>query len=524
MENKMIKITTNVATKADSKTFAVARIAGFNCIQTLVWDEKDATAVGVKIANNPDGTYTQETMKDLQGGYFAHLSKCEVTLTSMITSAPYTIVAKPFQTGPLAYALKKLGAEVEIDTEVQPQSTNVNNKLHMIGCGRVKGKFKGGVATPVNGGRASAILLPYEGYNFNPKNDPCWEVQGFVGVNKKVKLGFFIFVAAKTKDAAKNMIRSWIDREVGKDAKVYTDHELCVKLGLYKNFGIYGCFQQVKSKKGLDTLSMAFDCEHIDGPQFVFAKETIDMNSTADIMALIQSQTAEIAALKAENSELRTIVDELRIAVAQLQVKISSSNNNDDDDNDGNNNDNGKNDDYSNAIDPSNFEDISDATLEDEPQPTTEPEPTLTQETNQASILEQEKSEPEQPATAPELKQSEAATAVTEEEIKAVNEFVSFENEKVQEDELVETTDDEKQKAGIAIRAKVQRALAAVTVLGSTTKNFTRLVKAARRNSIINTIYDIKVDNGEVFIKQGMFVENWDKISIENKKLVVTIC
>lgn len=514
MENKMIKITTN-AIKADGKTFAVARIAGFNCIQTLVWDEKDATAVGVKIANNPDGTYTQETMKDLQGGYFAHLRKCEVTLKSMIASAPYTLVVKPFQAGPLAYALKELGAEVEIDTESQPQpqSTNVNNKLPMIGCGRVKGKFKGGVSDYKQGRMASAILLPYEGYNFDPKNDPCWEVQGFVGVNNKVKLGFFIFVAAKTKDAAKNMIRSWIDREVGKDAKVYTDHELCNKLGLYKNFGIYGCFQLVKSKKSREFLNMAFECEHLDGPQFVFAKETIDMNSTADIMALIQSQTAEIAALKAENSELKTRLDNLEKQLAQLQVLLMTSGNNGNISSDIVNNSNNGSDDSNNGSNntaaPFDFEEVNDTTLEDEPQPESD------SKTEPA---------PEQPAAAPEPEQPEVATAVTEEEIKAVNEFVSFENEKIQEDELVETTADEKQKAGIAIQAKVQRALAAVTVLGSTTKSFARLVKAARRNNVINTIYDIKVDNGEVFIKQGMFVENWDKISIENKKLVVTIC
>lgn len=485
MENKMIKITTNVATKDNGNTFAIARIAGFRTIKNIVWDEKDAIAVGVKIADY-NGKYTQETMTALQEGYLAHLRKCVGTLRSMVGWS-LTLVVKPFQAEPLAYALTNLGAKVELDT--QPQSTN---ELPMIGCGRVRGNFRNkGISEPAKGGKASAILLPYEGYNFDPKNDPCWEVHGVVFVGNEAKLGFFIFVAAKTKDAARNMIRSWIDREVGKDAKVYTDKESC------KNFGIYGCFQPVRSESRYH-LNMAFECEHLDGPQFIFAKETIDMNSCADIMALLQSKDTRIAALEAAKSELETRVEKLEKQLAQLQVLLITGNNNggDNDNNgDGDNNDGGNN-----TIDPSNFEDFSDATLEDEPQP-------------------------EQPELTPESEQPEVATAITEETIEAVGKFLSFANEEIQEDGLFKATDEEKQKAELAKKAKVQRALKALAILGISAKEFTKLVKKAKGQRVIKVLkfYDIKVENGAVLINQQINVEDWNKLDIsENGSLVVS--
>lgn len=507
MENKMIKITTNTAIKDNDNTFAVARIAGFRTIKNLVWDEKDAIAVGVKIKNF-NGTYTQETMTALQEGYLAHLRKCVRTLRSMVSDPPGTLVVKPFQVEPLQYALQKLGGTVIID-KVQPQYTNAT-KLPIIGCGRVTGNFKGGVSNSVKGGMASAILLPYEGYNFDPEKDPCQEVHGVVSVGNEAKLGFFIFVAAKTKDAAKNMIRSWIDRKLGKEAIINVDKDTCNK------HGIYPCFTQVSSNQGRRILKMAFECEHLDGPQFVYAKETVDMNSCADLMALLQSQKTEIAALKAENSELRAIVDELRIAVAQLQVKVNKNNDDGDDDNndDGNNNDGGNN-----TIDPSNFEDFSYATLEDEPQP----EPT--QETSQVSTSEQEESEPEQPEPTPKLEQPEVATAITEETIEAIGKFLSFANEEIQEDGLFKVTDEEKQKAELAKKAKVQRALKALAILGVSAKEFTKLVKKAKGQRVIKVLkfYDIKVENGAVLINQQINVEDWNKLDIgENGSLIVS--
>lgn len=496
--NNKINITTNVAIRADGKTFAIARIAGFNCIQNLVWDEKDAAATGIKIAKNFDGTYTQDTMKNLQYGYLAHLRKNVSALKGIIVNTPCTLVAKPFQAGPLAYALEKLNVEVKINT---------TNKLPMIGCGRVKGSFKGGVSNSVKGGMASAILLPYEGYNFDPKKDPCWEVHGVVGVNGKAKLGFFIFVAAEIKEAARDMIRSWIDREVGKDAKVYTDKNLC------KEFDIYGCFQRVASDQGFKFLNMAFECEHLDGPQFVFAKETVDMNSCADIMALLQSKDTRIAALEAKTSEQETRIEKLEKQLAQLQVLLMNGNSSGSVNNgSGNSSTDGKKDcDGDNNGSKSAKLTIISAEPGELKDADSEPEPKDEQP-------KQEEPAPKQPAKKSRNKKSPAATAITQKDINAVSKFLSFANDEVQEDDLCKATDEEKQKAETAKQEKVKRALEAVKVLNSTPTKFNGLVKKAK----LDTIYDIKVDNGEVFINQEMFIEDWKKISIENNNLIVS--
>lgn len=390
--------------------------------------------------------------------------------------------------------------------EFKKEETKMKFTVRTIGAGKVAGEHcKGGVSAYKEGSYASAILLPYKGYRFNPAKDDAMEFRGIIlDTVNGVQYNTYLYVAASTVAEAQELIRAWVNRKIGPKpgTVIWKNQDTCKKYGLN-----YACLKKVPDKgTGRRMLVWAFEAEHYEAPHFLYAKETMDAGSTGDIMSLLKAQETEIAILKEENSKLREDLETLRKIVAQLQVTIefgATKNNDDNGDGDDNNDDDGYNgggtkftEEELDNFEPSELDDIFVQEAPVEPEPVAET--------------------PDVPEQQPIPETPDVPTAPTKQEVLDADKFV---NGAVAEIDLL-MTHEQKQTTIKNCDAKVMRAMEALKVLGVDADTMQRLVRRAKRQTGVFRFADIKVEDGVVYARQYMGVDVWFKLSIDNDKLV----